>query len=108
MKKLATFLLALVAVALPAQTHRITTVDLYTGDPTGVACTPANKVVQSTTTGLFYSCVGGVYANSTLFNGGTVAAPIVLPADPTLALQAATKQYVDSHGGSFNVYNVKT
>jgi hypothetical protein len=112
MKKLATFLLALVAVALPAQTHRITTVDLYTGDPTGVACTPANKVVQSTTTGLFYSCVGGFYANGTLFNGGTVTNPIALPADPTLPLQAATKQYVDNHGGNSpdagtQVFNVK-
>jgi hypothetical protein len=101
MKKLATILLALVAIALPAQTHRITTVDLYTGDPTGVACAVPNKVVQSTTTGLFYSCVGGHYANGTLFNGGTITNPITLPADPTLPLQAATKQYVDNHSGGY-------
>ncbi len=33
------------------------------------------------------------------FNGGIVANPILLPADPTAPLQAATKQYVDGHGG---------
>lgn len=27
--------------------------------------------------------------------------PIILPADPTLALQAATKQYVDANVGKF-------
>ena len=40
---------------------------------------------------------------SSPFNGGAVANPIVLPADPTANLQAATKQYVDAHsGGAFN------
>lgn len=32
--------------------------------------------------------------------GGTMTGPIVLPADPTTNLQAATKQYVDAHAGS--------
>ena len=31
--------------------------------------------------------------------GGTLTGPVVLPADPTTNLQAATKQYVDSHAG---------
>ena len=32
-------------------------------------------------------------------SGGTMTGPIVLPADPTAALQAATKQYVDATAG---------
>ena len=34
-------------------------------------------------------------ASGAAFSGGTVTTPITLPADPTTALQAATKQYVD-------------
>lgn len=32
-------------------------------------------------------------------SGDTMTGPLVLPGDPSLDLQAATKQYVDSHGG---------
>jgi hypothetical protein len=32
--------------------------------------------------------------------GDTMTGPLVLPADPTTALQAATKQYVDAHAGA--------
>lgn len=38
--------------------------------------------------------------------GGTVTGPIVLPGDPTLALQAATKAYVDTRLVTVNPYDV--
>jgi len=34
------------------------------------------------------------------FNGGSVSNPIILPADPVLESQAATKNYSDLHGGA--------
>ena len=43
----------------------------------------------------------GNYSTWALPNtGGAVTGPITLPADPTVALQAATKQYVDAHTSS--------
>lgn len=38
--------------------------------------------------------------------GGTVTGPIVLPGDPTLALQAATKSYVDTRFVTVNPYDL--
>jgi hypothetical protein len=46
------------AVVCLAQSHRFPPIDLYTGDPTGNACT-GNIIQQSSTTGLLYSCQGG-------------------------------------------------
>lgn len=39
--------------------------------------------------------------------GDTMYGPLILAADPTVALGAATKQYVDNHGG-LRVFNVQT
>jgi hypothetical protein len=46
------------AVVCLAQSHRFPPIDLYTGDPTGNACT-GNIIQQSSTTGLIYSCQAG-------------------------------------------------
>ena len=60
MKKIfATIILA--AIPLCAQTNRFPAINLYAGDPTGVSCSPANTLVQSTTTGGIYSCLTGVW-----------------------------------------------
>jgi hypothetical protein len=53
----------------------------------------------------------GVYANGvqilpTIYlplAGGTMTGPIALSADPTLNLQAATKQYVDARASGFTI-----
>jgi hypothetical protein len=37
-------------------------------------------------------------AGALIKSGGTLTGPLVLAADPLVALQAATKQYVDNHG----------
>ena len=48
---------------------------------------------------------GGVGADYLPLVGGTMLGPIVLPADPATALQAATKAYVDAHvGGASESY----
>ena len=66
MKKIfATLILA--AIPLCAQ-NRFPAINLYTGDPTGVSCSPANTLVQSTTTGGIYSCLAGVWGTS--YGGG--------------------------------------
>ena len=63
MKKIfATLILA--AIPLCAQTNRFPAINLYAGDPTGVSCSPANTLVQSTTTGGIYSCLAGVWGTS--------------------------------------------
>lgn len=46
---------------MSTSSNRFPPVALYDGDPTGVACTVPNSIVQSTTTGDLYSCLGGVY-----------------------------------------------
>lgn len=38
-----------------------------------------------------------------LLSGGTLTGPLILNADPTVPLQAATKQYVDESGGFINL-----
>jgi hypothetical protein len=55
--------------------------------------------------------IDGVVVNLGLYfpyTGGTVTGPITLPSDPTAALQAATKQYVDNRittvNGTFSNY----
>jgi hypothetical protein len=62
-KLYATIAFAFMAVLASAQTNRFPPINLYTGDPTGVACTIPNSLVQSTTTEGIYGCtIGGVYA----------------------------------------------
>lgn len=56
--------------------------------------------------GLVLTTIAGGAGGTTTFNGGTINGPVAfqstvsLAADPTLALQAATKQYVDAHAGN--------
>jgi hypothetical protein len=46
-----------------AQTNRFPPINPYIGDPTGVACTIPDSLVQSDTTGGIYSCVAGQYVS---------------------------------------------
>jgi Chaperone of endosialidase len=52
---------------------------------------PASSQNDAPSDGLIYMRSNGAWVS-----GGEVAQPILLPADPTLPLQAVTKQYVDS------------
>jgi hypothetical protein len=77
-------LLALLLFALPAFAQRIPQINLYTGNPYGLACTGANTLVQSTTTGGVYACVGGVYATPVV-NGAPIAPSSVVATGPVSA-----------------------
>ena len=75
----------------------------FIGLPT--APTPAypNNSQRIATTGLSYSAAAGLIFSQAGSNRLSITSsinasvPVVLPADPTLPLQAATKQYVDNH-----------
>lgn len=58
------------------------------------------QVVANTSpgTGTWHSLVAGD-VGAVAKAGDTMSGPLVLPSDPTTALQAATKQYVDAHAG---------
>jgi len=69
--------------------------------PDGNAGLPAYSFNSAQTVGLFYAGNNVCFTTlgiQRLSVGATItaASPIVLPADPTTALQAATKQYVDA------------
>ena len=50
-------------VAASAFCQRIPQINLYNGDPTGLACHPENSIVQSTTTGSIYTCHLGIWVS---------------------------------------------
>jgi hypothetical protein len=58
---------------------------------------PAAGQPQYTWDGEKWTMVGTMPSSFVLKAGDTMTGPLVLPADPTAALQAATKQYVDAH-----------
>jgi hypothetical protein len=81
-------------------------VPIWTQDGTQAA--PSHSFAAETGTGFFRKAAGVLSAsvtNNEVMNWSatgkvtTAYGPIVLPADPTSALQAATKQYVDSKPG---------
>src|ERR1035437_9775328 len=71
MKKIFSILIFCAAIAA-AQTNRFPPINLYSGDPTGQSCPTANTLVQSTTTGGIYSCIGGIWTYGSGTMGGTV------------------------------------
>ena len=67
-------LLAVLLFAIPcAAQNRYPAINLYTGDPVGVACATDNTLVQSTTTGGIYSCFNGNWI--TIASGSVSLAP---------------------------------
>ena len=80
MKKIITSVIAALLLCggqVTAQ-NRFPPINVYTGDPTGVACTIPNSIVQSSTTGALSSCVGGVYVTPASGVGAvTGTAPVV-------------------------------
>jgi hypothetical protein len=54
--------------------------------------------------GTYYGRLGnGTWANVLPTSGGSLTGPLILAADPTVSLGAATKEYVDSHAGVTSV-----
>ena len=70
--------------------------------PNGAAASPSLNFAGSATTGLSYSAAAGLIFSQAGSNRLSItssinaAVPVMLAADPTLPLQAATKQYVDA------------
>lgn len=59
-------------MCIPAMAQgRIPQINIYTGDPTGTSCSVTNGIVQSMTTGGFYSCIGGHYTGTAGLSGVT-------------------------------------
>jgi hypothetical protein len=50
-------------LAMPVCAQRIPQINLFTGNPAGISCSVPNSLVQSTTTGGIFACVGGVYVS---------------------------------------------
>jgi hypothetical protein len=48
---------------MPVCAQRIPQINLFTGNPAGTSCSVPNSLVQSTTTGGIFACVGGVYVS---------------------------------------------
>jgi hypothetical protein len=78
MKKIFSILIFCAAIAA-AQTNRFPPINLYSGDPTGQSCPTANTLVQSTTTGGIYSCIGGIWTYGSGTMGGTYGPPVKSP-----------------------------
>jgi hypothetical protein len=49
--------------------------------------------------GTYYGRFNATWSNVLSLAGGTLTGPLILAADPTVALGTATKQYVDAHAG---------
>ena len=60
------------------------------GSTAGISDSPAD--------GSTYARNNAAWVKALALNGGTMTGPIVLAADPTASTQAATKNYVDTHG----------
>jgi lysophospholipase L1-like esterase len=90
----------------PANTTNVQSVQASVG----AGNPPASCVMPSTYTktsggGSIFFCVNGTFVavsgmGGLPLTGGTLTGPLVLAADPTSNLQAATKEYVDTHAGS--------
>jgi hypothetical protein len=57
---------------------------------------PATQAVQSVTKSYVDAAIANVSSGTIPASGGTMTGPLTLNADPTAALQAATKHYVDT------------
>lgn len=75
----------------------------------GVADIDASQMLVTPTGSTTSSTLANFAAETLPLSGGTMTGPLTLSANPTTALQAATKQYVDSSPGSITgVINVKS
>ncbi len=74
-----------------------------TGNLTGNVTGNVTGNLTGNVTGNVTGSVTGAASLNVLKAGDTMGGPLVLPSDPTLALQAATKQYVDSVGAGLDV-----
>jgi hypothetical protein len=93
-------------ISFPSANYVLKTGDTLTGAlllPDGSAALPAYSFSGDTNTGLWRSgadslalVTGGAARLTVSPTATTSTLPVVLPADPTTALHAATKQYVDS------------
>jgi hypothetical protein len=70
-------------------------IDELAGVTTG---TGTGAIADSPMDGTTYGRNNGVWINVLALSGGTMTGSLVLQADPSVALGAATKQYVDAHG----------
>ena len=84
------------AVALPLSGLAIAGVASW-ASPTTAA---AGSVAFNTTSGRYDFGTGTATINHVLLSGDTMTGPLTLPGNPTSALQAAPKQYVDTVVGS--------
>jgi hypothetical protein len=67
--------------------------------PSYWATQAANSAVDAANSASSAATSAAVVEGALPLSGGTMTGPIVLDADPTVALHAATKQYVDAHVG---------
>jgi hypothetical protein len=72
-------------------------IDELAGVTTG---TGTGAIADSPMDGTTYGRNNGVWVHVLPLSGGTMTGSLTLQADPTLALGAATKQYVDTHTGA--------
>lgn len=73
---------------------------VFAGTPTAPTAAPGTNTSQLATTAFVIAAIGvGAYL---LLSGGTLTGFLTLNADPTAALHAATKQYVDTKAPSAN------
>ncbi len=100
---------ALDAYAPPANTTNAQQSQVAYGTiPPPTSCTAPSFYVRNYGGGQLYICVGGGFvavagSSGGAFTGGALTNSLLLAGDPTTALGAATKQYVDAHaGGAFN------
>ena len=75
----------------------------FGGTPTAPVANPGTSTSQIATTsfvtngiGVLAAAVAVTFGSYLLLSGGTLTGPLILAADPTTALGAATKQYVDT------------
>jgi hypothetical protein len=97
-----------IAVAVPGAVQTVTvylphtlgsTVDLSALEPVGGIPSPSGTYVISVNGQSGSVAVTPAGIGALAVSGGTMTGPLALAADPVSALQAATKEYVDAHGG---------
>lgn len=94
------FSMGLFAVVF-AQTNRFPPINLYDGDPTGVSCAIEDSIVQSRSTGIIYSCIGGFW-----ISGSGLDIPVFIDKGGTSATNLSGAQAnLGINGETFNVMN---
>jgi hypothetical protein len=91
--------LAFVDLTSSAQTQINLKAPLASPTFTGIPLVPTASSTTNTTQAASTAFVQSLEVTKLPLAGGTMSGAIVLPADPTTAMQAATKEYVDANGG---------